>query len=100
MTLKRVFDCPIKYTDCEQTHFDGTDIALAIRETKSYLTTGKLSTIIVVRQPNGRWKVQTNVIAFIAAHTLGLLSIPAQELIDGNEVYCSKHSDGPNSIGP
>lgn len=87
LKLGPLFDCPINKIDCTQNDFDGTDISLAIRETKSYLTSEKLSTIIVVRRPNGRFKVRTNVVAFLVAHTLGLLSIPAQEV----------HSDGSGS---
>jgi hypothetical protein len=82
MTLKPLFDCTVGMIDCERSDFDSTDLAMAIRETKRYLTHGQLSTIIVVRQRNGRWKVQTNIVTYLVAHCLGLLSIPAQELAD------------------
>lgn len=87
--LKPKFDCPTNQIDTDISDFDANDIAMSIRETKSYLTTGNLSTIIVVRQRNGRWKVQTNVIAFLVAHCLGVLSIPAQELVVNVERACT-----------
>ena len=61
-------------------NYDETDIATAIKYTKMYLTTHVLPPIIVVRQRNGRFKVQTNVIAYVVAHNLSLSTIQAQEL--------------------
>ena len=87
--LKPKFDCPVAQIDTDISDYDANDVAMSIRETKSYLTTGQLSTIIVVRQRNGRWKVQTNVIAFLVAHCLGVLSIPAQELVLDAERSCA-----------
>jgi hypothetical protein len=78
--LSSPFDCPLSDLDIGNYNYDAVDVATAIKYTKMYLTTDTLPAIIVVRQPNGRFRVQTNVIAFVVAHTLSLSTIKAQEL--------------------
>ncbi len=79
--LGQVFECPVSQLDIGNHQYDCTDIAVAIKFTKMFLTEHKLPTILVVRQANGRFKVQTNVIAYVVAHTLSLSTITAQEIL-------------------
>lgn len=78
--LSQVFDCPMSELDVGNYTYDATDVAVGIKYTKMFLTHGKLPPILVVRQHNGRFKVQTNIIAFLVANTLSLSTIPAQEI--------------------
>lgn len=78
--LSKVFECPVSELDIGNYRYDMTDIATAIKYTKMYLTSGTLPAILVVRQANKRYKVQTNVISFIVGNTLSLSTIPAQEI--------------------
>lgn len=78
--LGPLFECPLTELDAPRYQFDETDIAVAIKYCKMFLTTGVLPAIMVTRQGNGRFRVQTNVISFVVANTLSLSSIPAQEL--------------------
>lgn len=80
MKLKPTFDCPTDKIDAECATVDCTELALAVKITKDYLTGKGFSPTIVRRQRNGRFKVQTNVITFLVAHSLGVLSIPVQEM--------------------
>lgn len=79
--LSKVFECPMSEVDIGNYNYDMTDIAVAIKYTKMHLTNNMLPPILVVRQPNGRYKVHTNIIAYLVAHTLSLSTIPAQELL-------------------
>jgi hypothetical protein len=78
--LSQLFECPMSEIDIGTYQYDMTDVAVAVKYTKMYLTTGVLPSILVIRQANKRYKIQTNVIAYIVAHNLSLSTIPAQEI--------------------
>lgn len=82
MTLKPMFKCPthlLRHYKCRE---DAADIALAVRITKEFLTTGELPVIIVRAGSGQTFDIQTNVMSFLVAHTLSIPTVNCQELCD------------------
>lgn len=75
-----MFQCPTNKIDVDRHDYTEDDVGMAVRETKRFLTTGALLPIMVRRMRNGRYKVQTNFITYLVAHTLSLPTVPCQEI--------------------
>lgn len=82
MTLKPMFSCPTHLLRYSNNPEFVADIALAVRITKEFLTTGELPVILVKAGAGRTYDIQTNVISFLVAHTLSIPTVNCQELCD------------------